>query len=68
MPIDNIADRATEKDGSNNSECCTYCYQNGALMNLNMTFEELKSLVISQMKQMDLLLLLLKNQVKARLI
>ena len=54
MPIDNIADRGTEKDGSKNSEYCKYCYQNGALINPNMTFEEMKSLVIAQMKKMNL--------------
>ena len=54
MPIDNIADRGIEKDGSKSSEYCKYCYQNGALINPNMTFEEMKSLVISQMKKMNL--------------
>lgn len=54
MPIDNLADRGTEKDGSKSSEYCKYCYQNGALINPNMTFEEMKSLVITQMKKMNL--------------
>ena len=54
MPIDNIADRGTEKDGSKSDEYCKYCYQNGALVNPEMTFEEMKSLVITQMKKMDL--------------
>ncbi len=54
MPIDNIADRGTEKDGSKSSEYCKYCYQNGALINPNMTFEEIKALVITQMKKMNL--------------
>ena len=54
MPIDNIADRGSEKDGSKSSEYCKYCYQNGALINPNMTFEEMKSLVITQMKKMNL--------------
>ena len=54
MPIDNIADRGSEKDGSKSSEYCKYCYQNGALINPNMAFEEMKSLVITQMKKMNL--------------
>jgi len=54
MPIDNLADRGTEKDGSKSSEYCKYCYQNGALINPNMTFEEMKSLVIAQMQKMNL--------------
>ena len=54
MPIDNIADRGTEKDGSMNSEYCKYCYQNGALVNPQMTLEEMKSLVVTQMKKMNL--------------
>jgi hypothetical protein len=54
MPIDNLADRGTEKDGSKSSEYCKYCYQNGALINPNMTFEEMKSLVTTQMKKMNL--------------
>lgn len=54
MPIDNVADRGTEKDGSKSNEYCKYCYQNGALVNPKMTFEEMKSLVITQMKKMNL--------------
>jgi hypothetical protein len=54
MPIDNIADRGTEKDGSNSGDYCKYCYQNGALVNPKMTFEEMRSLVIAQMTKMDL--------------
>lgn len=54
MPIDNVADRGTEKDGSKNIEYCKYCYQNGALVNPNMTFEEMKSLVITQMQKRHL--------------
>lgn len=54
MPIDNIAYRGTEKDGSKSSEYCKYCYQNGAMVNPNLTFEEMKSLVITQMQKMNL--------------
>ena len=54
MPIDNLADRGTEINGSKSSEYCKYCYQNGALVNPGMTLEEMKSLVITQMKKMNL--------------
>ena len=54
MPIDNIADRGTEKDGSKSSEYCKYCYQDGSLVNPIMTLEEMKSLVITQMQKMNL--------------
>lgn len=54
MPIDNVADRGTEKDGSKSSEYCRYCYQNGAFINPNMSFDEMKSLVTSKMKKMNL--------------
>lgn len=54
MPIDNVADRGSEKDGSKNSDYCKYCYQNGALVNPKMTLEEMKSLVVTQMKKMNL--------------
>ena len=54
MPIDNLENRGTEKDGSKSREYCKYCYQDGTLVNPKMTFEEMKSLVITQMKKMDL--------------
>ena len=54
MPIDNLADRGTAKDGRKSREYCKYCYQDGALVNPKMTFEEMKSLVITQMKKMDI--------------
>ena len=65
MPIDNIADRGTENDGSKSSEYCKYCYQNGAIVNPNMTFEEMKSLVITQMQKMNLPADIIKKSVKS---
>ena len=64
MPIDNIADRGTEKDGSKSNEYCKYCYQNGALVNSKMTFEEMKSRVITQMKKMNLSPAIIDKSVK----
>ena len=55
MPIDNPADRGTEKDGSKNSEYCKYCYQNGALIEPDMDLEKMKSIVTTQMQKMNLL-------------
>ena len=65
MPIDNVADRGTEKDGSKSNEYCKYCYQEGALINPNMTFEEMKSLVITQMKNMNLPPDIIQNSVRS---
>jgi hypothetical protein len=65
MPIDNVADRGTEKDGSKSNEYCKYCYQDGALINPNMTFEEMKSLVITQMKNMNLPPDIIQNSVRS---
>ena len=65
MPIDSLADRGTEKDGSKNNEYCKYCYQDGALVNPEMTFEEMKSLVITQMKKMELPPAIIEKSVKS---
>jgi hypothetical protein len=65
MPIDNVADRGTEKDGSKSSEYCKYCYQNGAFINPNMSFEEMKSLVITQMEKMNLPADIIQNSVRS---
>ena len=65
MPIDNVADRGTEKDGSKSSEYCKYCYQNGAFINPGMSFEEMKSLVVDQMKKMNLPPDIIQNSVRS---
>jgi hypothetical protein len=54
MPIDNMADRGTEKDGSKNSEYCKYCYQDGNLIEPDMTLAQMKEIVTMQMKKMNL--------------
>ena len=63
MPIDNLADRGTEKDGNLSSEYCKYCYQHGELINPNMTLDEMKALVVSQMKKMHLPESIIQNSV-----
>jgi hypothetical protein len=63
MPIDNLADRGTEKDGNLSSEFCKYCYQHGELINPEMTLDEMKALVVSQMKKMHLPESIIQNSV-----
>ena len=54
MPIDDTANRGTEKDGSLSNEYCKYCYQHGELVNPEMTMDEMRTLVITQMRKMHL--------------
>ena len=54
MPIDNINDRGTEKDGSKSSEYCKYCYQQGAFINPDMTMEQMRSFLATQMQKMNI--------------
>jgi hypothetical protein len=54
MPLDNPEMLGTEKDGSKSNEYCKYCYQQGALVNPNMTLKEMTALVISQMEKMNM--------------
>ena len=54
MPIDDMADRGTEKDGSKNNDYCKYCYQDGHFINPGMSLQEMKELIGTQMKQMSL--------------
>lgn len=54
MPLDKPELLGTEKDGSKSKEYCTYCYQNGAFINPNMTLTEMKTLVKTQMEKMKM--------------
>lgn len=54
MPIDDTADRGTEKNGSKSSEYCKYCYQNGAFVNPGMTLENMQQLITEKMQELDL--------------
>jgi hypothetical protein len=51
MPIDNLADRGTEKDHSKSSEYCKYCYQDGTFVQPNMSLEQMKEIVVQQMER-----------------
>lgn len=54
MPIDNPQDRGTEKNGSKSDLFCKYCYKDGALINPEMTIDEMKGIVSNQMHKMSL--------------
>lgn len=54
MPIDNEADRGTEKDGSKNSEYCKYCYKDSSLIDPNMTIDQMKDIITNQMRKMNI--------------
>lgn len=54
MPLNDAELRGTEKDGSKSDEYCKYCYQNGAFVNPNMTLNEMKSIVITQMQKRNI--------------
>jgi hypothetical protein len=54
MPINQPSLFGTEKDGSKNLLYCSYCYQDGAFTNNNITLEGMKSLVSDKMRQMKM--------------
>lgn len=54
MPIDNPADRGTEKDGNPSEQYCKYCYQAGAFTDPEMTLEKMKGIAIQEMKKQNL--------------
>ncbi len=54
MPLDNVEVLGTEKDGSKCLKYCRYCYQNGEFTHPDMTLDEMRSVVISQMHIMNL--------------
>ena len=51
MPIDTDAVKGSEKDGSKSLLYCKYCYVNGCFTNPAMTFEQMKSIVVTQMQK-----------------
>lgn len=51
-PIDDANNRGTETDGSKSNEYCKYCYQHGSFVNPDMTYEEMRSMVIMQMRRL----------------
>lgn len=51
MPLDKPEMMGTEKDGTKSNEYCTYCYQNGAFVNPDMSLNEMEVLVKEQMEK-----------------
>lgn len=42
MPVsEKFGNLGTEKDGSNNPEYCSFCFQNGGFVNPNQTLQEM---------------------------
>ena len=50
LPIDNIDDRGSEKDGSKSDIYCKYCYKDGAFTDPGMTLERMTDIAKSEMK------------------
>lgn len=54
MPLTDKSMMGTEKDGSVNKEYCKYCYMEGALVNPDMTLDQMTALVIGKMEDMEI--------------
>jgi hypothetical protein len=54
LPIDSLADRGTEKDGTKSDLYCKYCYANGAFTDPDMTLERMKEIAKAEMKKQNL--------------
>ncbi|UPK67249.1 zinc ribbon domain-containing protein [Chitinophaga filiformis] len=51
MPIDDPAMAGTEKNGAPSKEYCKYCYQQGAFTTPNMTLDEMRTVVKTEMEK-----------------
>lgn len=51
MPLDQPDLFGTEKDGSKSTVYCKYCYRDGKIVNPDMTFEEMKTLVRTKLNE-----------------
>jgi hypothetical protein len=54
IPIDNIDDRGTEKDGSKSDLYCKYCYQHGTFIDPDMDLNKMKNILVTQMRKFNL--------------
>jgi Putative zinc ribbon domain len=54
LPLDNMEDRGTEKDGSKSDMYCKYCYQNGAFTEADMTLDQMMEIAETEMKKQNL--------------
>jgi len=53
MPIDNPEFLGTEIDGTKNQEYCLNCYAEGTFRDEDMSLEEMRAIVISEMEKMN---------------
>lgn len=51
MPIDDMAVRGTEKDGSKSSEYCKYCYEKGAFISPDISLDQMKTIVKTELEK-----------------
>jgi hypothetical protein len=54
LPLDNMDDRGTEKDGTKSQLYCKYCYQNGAFTEPDMTLDQMMGIAEKEMKKQNL--------------
>ena len=54
LPLENIEDRRTERDGSKSDSYCKYCYQNGAFTKPDMTLDQMMEMSKNQMLKQKL--------------
>ncbi len=53
MPLENPEFLGTENDGSRNEEYCLSCYVDGSYRDPDMTLNEMREIVISEMEKMQ---------------
>lgn len=51
LPLDNMDDRGTEKDGTKSQLYCKYCYQDGAFTEPDMTLDQMMGIAEKEMKK-----------------
>ena len=61
LPLDNVDNRGTEKDGSKSDIYCKYCYQNGAFTKPDMTLDQMMEISKTQMKKRNLPEMIIKQ-------
>jgi hypothetical protein len=54
MPIDQVDNRGTERDGSKSNLYCKYCYQEGKFVNPQLTLPEMRNIVSTQMHKLKI--------------
>lgn len=54
LPIDEVEDRGTEKNGTKSELYCKYCYKDGVFTNPNMTLKQMMIICEQQMKKQNI--------------